>query len=494
MKKFWYSSVLALSLVLLQACKENEPVPATAQQNQLDEQISVAQARQIFEQYQLNDRALRAGTKKKFEKKPKWDYAQKEKFIDGREVILAPVDTEVADYEYAVVSAKPSIGAPKTAAEVFTTHKVVVYKDKGKDKVELMSVFGEVDYKRQHTYLDYDSEFTGALLFRTLDGDFLRGVYYERGKKLGIIEPSKSNLKNGRPSACYVIHTLTTFYYTVTVGPYTSQPQSNGDVRDTYQVICDDAPQGGYPNTYNAGAGGSSSSGSAWSSNNAAMQMVFEQKYRVRTPDNLIVNVPDYLKCFDANTGSNYKVTLNIDQPVGGTGIALNPFADGNHWVGHAFLTLEQTNANGQVIRRSIGFYPGSGESSINNSNQNSGMGNDAIYSGGWNVQVIFGITGSEMATVTNFLSNYGSNSYQLFSRNCGNMCTDALSTIGINLPMDWTNQVLFYSSSYSGSGTAVRGPSIGAFGQQMTTYQHSKVVSRSTSGGTPSSNQGSCN
>ena len=283
MKKFWSVSVIALFLIV-QACKENESAPTIAPQNQLDEQITFAQAQQIFDAYQQNTGAYRISSDKKFEKKPKWDYAQKEKFVDGKEVVIVPVDTDVADYEYAVLATDGKLKqSKKQLPEVFTTHKVVVYKDKGKDKVELLSVIGEENYKSKHTYFDSDKEFTGTLLFRTLEGDFLRGFYYQDGKRVGILEEPKKNPKNGRPNGCYIFESIQVFYFYVTIGNTVYPAQTNGDVRMNYTVVCDGFadPVSNTPGTYNAGASGgpNGSNGSSWSSNGPVMKAIFEQKF-----------------------------------------------------------------------------------------------------------------------------------------------------------------------------------------------------------------------
>ena len=482
----------ALSLFLItQSCKQTQDVVATQDETQVSssETISIEEAKSIYENYTLNPTSGRVG-EKKFEKKPQWDYAQKEKFTDGREVIIAPISSDVKDYEYAVTSTSDISKKTKTLPEVFTTHKVVVYKDKGKDKVELMSVIGEESYKSKYTYFDYDKEFTGILQFSTMDGDFLRGFYYDKGKRIGIVEEKPKNAKNGKLNACYVIQTISVFYYYVTIGNYQSSPNPNGDIRLTYQVVCDDAPAGIYltPSTYNAGGGSSVTSASGWMANLYQRKAMFEQLYTFQTTD-LPVIANEHLKCF-TNTSSNCTVTLNIDQPIDGTASPLNPNPFTQHLVGHAFLTFQQVLPNGTVFRASIGFYPKSGGTPFQPSGDPKFV-DDGNYSATPDVRTTFNVTPSELMTMVNYVQSYNSGNYNLANRNCGNMCVDAFGQIGVGLPTGWMN-TFWYSSTPTGSNynSEVRGPSIGAFGEQMKSYSNSKITNTDSS----TSKSGNCN
>jgi hypothetical protein len=490
--RFVVASLMALFMVS-QSCKNNADVIETEMSHVVtDQTITVEEAKSIYERHSSQFSNGKVGARK-FEKKAQWDYAQKEKFTDGREAIIVPVSTDVPDYEYGVVSQKANIQNPKTAAEVFTTHKIVVYKDKGKDKVELLSIFGEADYKRQHTYFDYDWEFTGAMVFRTLDGDFLRGFYYDKGKRLGSIEQAKNSPKNGRPNACYVIQSLTVFMYTVTIGSTTYPAQPNGDVREVWFVMCDGGPQGIYatPNTYNVGnvSGGSSvSSASTWIANAYQQQAMFNQLYTFEPTDKTYIDHVKHLNCFSNTAGSACTITLNIDQPVNGSSSALNPSTA--HRVGHAFLTIQQTMPDGTVYRASIGFYPGSGGNPLSPGGTPK-FKDDGIYTGSIDVRTTFNVSPSEMMTVVNYVKWYDNGNYDLITRNCGNMCIDAMSQIGINLPTGWMSYP-WYPSPVMGTSynNWVSGPSIGMFGEQMKGFSNSKVTNTNSS----TSKSGNCN
>ncbi len=491
MKARFVAATLTALLMVSQSCKKNQDVvDVETTQTQPTETITVEEAKGFYENYVTKLSSSRVGDKK-FEKKVQWDYAQKEKFTDGREAVIATVSTQVAEYEYAVVTTKETLAQPKTSAEVFTTHKIVVYKDKGKDKIELMSVYGDADYKRKNTFFDYDKQFTGAVVFSSLEGDFLRGVYYDKGKKLGNIEQAQSNAKNGKPNACYIIQSLTVFMYTVTVGNYTTPPQPNGDVRVIYRVVCDDAPAGIYltPNTYNAGGGSSVTSASAWVSNAYQQQAMFNQLYTFEPADKNFISANDHLRCFSNVAGSNCTITLNIDQPVNGASAALNPLTA--HMVGHAFLTFQQTMSNGTVFRASIGFYPEGGGQPWNPSGAPR-FKDDGTYTGSIDVSTTFSVSSSEMMSVINYVKGYDNANYNLTNRNCGNMCVNAMSQIGVNLPTGWMVYPWYPNPATIASPvpTWVVGPSIGMFGEEMKNFSNSKVTNTNSA----TSKSGNCN
>ena len=201
------------------------------------------------------------------------------------------------------------------------------------------------------------------------------------------------------------------------------------------------------------------------------------------------------MKCFTNTDPNSYnRITVHVDQPIGGTSIPVGPNLD-KHFVGHAYLTFDQTT-NGVTISRSIGFYPEYNGSPISPSGPPA-FNNDSEYSGGWNVKVSFDVSSSQFMAVVNHVIDYGGSNYNLMNRNCGNMCVSALSQIGVNLPTDWMN-VPWYTVSNTGSNnnSTVYGPSIGAFGQQIANEFSTNVVPYqiSTSGGSAPEKRGGCN
>ncbi len=221
--------------------------------------------------------------------------------------------------------------------------------------------------------------------------------------------------------------------------------------------------------------------------------------YVANAPD-VSVNPIDHLKCFTDDPGSTYRLTMSVDQPTADSPEPLNlgaTFTD-KHKVGHAFLTLTQTQSDGTVIRRSIGFYPASAGDPISPSGPPA-FGDDANY-GNWDVQVTFNVNGSEMTQIVTYIQQYGNQNYHLFNRNCGNMCTGVLGMIGVGISGDWMNYPFGMASSGTGmlqgpnSFYTIYGPSIGLLGERLFQAQSARIINRTHAGGPAPSNAGSCN
>src|SRR5690606_18966121 len=73
-------------------------------------------------------------------------------------------------------------------------------------------------------------------------------------------------------------------------------------------------------------------------------------------PKTPIKSLADELKCLTVSPNSTYTISVNVNQPRPNSRDKVDHSND--FMVGHAFLSLEQTRANGTVITRNIGYYP----------------------------------------------------------------------------------------------------------------------------------------
>jgi hypothetical protein len=215
-------------------------------------------------------------------------------------------------------------------------------------------------------------------------------------------------------------------------------------------------------------------------------------------PDNPIMNIQNYLSCFYDNGSSRYQLSVYIDQPVHGSTMAINPIAvfTDKHTVGHAYITLTQIISDGNnssyTIQRIIGFYPLTG-GSLSQPTVPGVLGNDQGYTGGWDVKLDIPISGAEMMNIVNFTNGYSSNQYDLRYRNCGNYTTDVLGVIGIQVSPAWMSSY-WYTASDGVNSWEVRGPSVGALGEQLYAHPPQRAKKVSNSGGEAPQNLGRCN
>lgn len=228
---------------------------------------------------------------------------------------------------------------------------------------------------------------------------------------------------------------------------------------------------------------------------NTTPQMINDH-FKINAPSNQIAQILNYLKCFYfANPGGiqgRFQIRVVVDQPIKDSNFPVT--ASTAAAVGHAYLEFTQLNGRGNVeIRRSIGFWPNGMVTPV--SPQVPGvLNNDSNFGGSPDVAVSFSVTYNELATVIDYVSSYSSQPYNLMSRNCANMCSDALAEIGINIPDTWET-VFWYSGASSGSPTSnnVYGPSVGAYGNVLKNFTHPYLFTKETTGVTVRPNVGSC-
>lgn len=191
----------------------------------------------------------------------------------------------------------------------------------------------------------------------------------------------------------------------------------------------------------------------------------------VDKPERPISNVPDYIKCFDKNSGA--KITIFVDEPAPGTGQSHDKSN-----VGHAFISIDQQVSN-QMVTRTLGFYPQGWVSPINPSSGGV-FGDDSDRE--YDVQLTLDITAAQLNEILNYISS-GINSYNLNNFNCTNFVIEALSAAGVNLPQT------------TGIWPGGQGLNPGNLGQDiMNLPLPSNYVSRSSGGGRALSNRGNCN
>src|SRR5664279_1268797 len=158
------------------------------------------------------------------------------------------------------------------------------------------------------------------------------------------------------------------------------------------------------------------------------------------------------VKCFTNNSTSTYNISVNINEPDPGTRDVVNPFS--SFPVGHTFLTLEQHNADGTSIIRTVGFYPKNSVKPGRETDQ-AIFGNDSYTP--YDVSLNFTVTGTQLSKVASTLVNQQAYQYDLDNFNCTNAAMDALKSININLPDTKSDEPLFSGNDPGDLGEDIR-------------------------------------
>jgi len=191
----------------------------------------------------------------------------------------------------------------------------------------------------------------------------------------------------------------------------------------------------------NAGGGGSSYSGVGTTGGGSISRPIIANLAAapiINTPTHIIIDIKDYLKCFQATPGATFQVTVCVDQPSPGS---RNPwvvkFTDGASGsgasgAGHTYLILTENMPGGWSITRNVGFYPSKSVwpltppvPGVLNNDENTAFNIAAQYS----------ISSTLFFAMLQFIISAAGDNYQVNTYNCTNFALDALDAGHIYLP-----------------------------------------------------------
>lgn len=321
--------------------------------------------------------------------------------------------------------------------------------------------------------------FTGSLMYKNLASRESSILYYSLGKR--IQRKSKSS-SSSRTSSCVSIVTCSWGNWNCGAVNITST---------TNEVSCD------YPSWMPC-------FGAIWEINHSesvfscptdepdpnnpgiptvqptTTELMINSHFKVSVPTESQNNVATLLDCIRNRrkvTGDKYFIRVKVDQPIANTSI---PVTISTIAVGHAYLEFEVATFRGRygTHTSSAGFWPNSTTTPLSPSSPGK-IYDESAFPGSLDVEASFSVTYEEMNQVIDYVKSYGNQNYNLMTRNCGNMCSDALAQIGVNIPNGW-QQTFWYSAATSGSPTSnnIYGPSMGAYGQVLKSFTHPKLSS----------------
>lgn len=158
----------------------------------------------------------------------------------------------------------------------------------------------------------------------------------------------------------------------------------------------------------------------------------------ILTPTRIIVDIQDYLKCFQNTPGATFQVTLCVDQPSPGSRnpwtIKLNDGSagSGGTTAGHTYLILTENMPGGWSITRNVGFYPSKGVWPL--SDPVPGVLNNDENSP-FNIAAQYSINNTLFFAMLQYIIGAASDYYQVNTFNCTNFVLGAFEAGHIFLP-----------------------------------------------------------
>src|SRR5581483_7193720 len=158
----------------------------------------------------------------------------------------------------------------------------------------------------------------------------------------------------------------------------------------------------------------------------------------VLSPTHIIVDIQDYLKCFQSTPGATFQVTVCVDQPSPGS---RNPwvisFTDGASGsgatsAGHTYLILTENMPDGRSITRNVGFYPSKNVTPFSTPVPGV-LNNDEVSP--FNIAGQYNINNTLFFAMLQYIINAAGDYYQVNTFNCTNFALDALAAGHIYLP-----------------------------------------------------------
>ncbi len=210
--------------------------------------------------------------------------------------------------------------------------------------------------------------FTGMVWIETWDGKQIGGYRYSTDGNISpfrigreIVNDSLLKERELEVQYCYV-----DFYYCVDASGFVTC-RYNFSQSFVCGIGSGDMGAGGLsPNYYPVYGSGSGSGGSSAPGDETVG--IGLNTVLIAPPDKVIADPWQYKRCFTRSDNSVYKVILYVDQPKAGTR-ALMADDRGNtsfeaiygdtKTFGHTWISFEERKANGSIIRRAFGFWPG---------------------------------------------------------------------------------------------------------------------------------------
>lgn len=225
---WWYPFLLLGGLYYLFSCTDNigeghgDSVNHTRKRKNKNEELTIATAKEWYQNHYAPVVTTRSSIMSSIDRmmKPYWEKA-KESNRKRYEVVEIPIKTKGG---HLILDAETSNHwSPGTSSGfIRNTAKIVIEKDKqtGRTRSFVMIFVGSYNYlQKTHTmgknsYLYRQPDFEGSVLFYEVNGVFINGWHYEKGKIVAMISPKVDRMFAGSTQSRALVEDCTEYCYT----------------------------------------------------------------------------------------------------------------------------------------------------------------------------------------------------------------------------------------------------------------------------------------
>ncbi|MDJ1503561.1 hypothetical protein [Xanthocytophaga agilis] len=437
MKKHSSPKLLFCQMVVLflASCHKEETTPKT------QESILIASAQQWFESNQ-SSKASRIA-----EDLPEriliWDEAEMITLTTGAQAVALPLHYAEQD---------PGAGA---------STQLLLYPNPNGWQTQILKIISDSSYFYSNGRQMNWNNFSGIVTYYDWQENFQSGSSFRNGKRTGTLSVADPSTRAG--SGCQMV--TITYYTHVCIG---NDCVSTKDY-DIQYIECSTSGGGGggSPLPINPTLGG----GVPRPNQPLTLAHLKPRGFTIPGQDKQPIDLSKYLDCFWASSASgSYQITVYVDEPEAGSGetkFGLN--------VGHSFIGLKKTFADGTVIEQVFGFYPTEYTTDWVNAK--------FVNNGGspYTVSATFSISAQQFLNASNAASYMTSEMYSIETQNCTDAVFYIFDATGINLPKN-------KSTFLFGAGS---GHSPGQLGLDLRNQASQYPVN--TTGGTAPNSKGPC-
>jgi hypothetical protein len=465
-----FSAFILLICVLYAACRKTQNQPAEFP-NQPDNQSIIDDAFSYFHDSVATRARPGSSLKiispqpagafnptKQLMKSPLWEKAEV-RFLTIGPVVVIPIRFDDSLF------ARPYNTGSSTRVSINKLSNLIVYTDMFKKKhAEVVLSLPD------QSYIDGNSStFSGTIFVTDWTGEYLRSYLYKKEKVWQLSMSDAGKNTGGNRS---VIPTETAD----PVCTETDWYSCTGTVDDPFQycTYTETTYTGCSPGGSEGTGGGTgqtpssldyglmNSGGSSGSSVPSQFQFA-GPKYPVM--------IGEEMNCFAANSTSSYSISINVEEPVPGSGKSITATLN----VGHTYLTFEQENADGSKIVRNDGFYPLTSvfpwsPNDYGTFGENSTTGVSAVLK--------IWVSPTDFMTAVHNEAGQQSLRYNLYSYNCTTSALNVLSSIGINDLDQYAAGTLFTGNFPGNLGWTIRNLDLDVFSQLNGNRQMTRTLS----------------